>query len=96
MFLLLQQELQLGTISTLIQSDLEHLQVYFTDLEKNHLNWIRHPFAPSVVSILDLKSVEKLIEMTNSGFKMKCKAFSLHSYCLHGKKDNPTMTDREM
>lgn len=105
MFPLLHQELlscdDLGSISPLIQSHLEHLQGYFKnyfpDLENTHVNWVRNPFAPSVGCSLDLKSQEELIDMTNSGdLKLNFEALPLSDYWLHVRKDYPTLADRAL
>ena len=105
MFPLLHQELlscdDLGSISPMIQSHLEHLQGYFKDyfpdLENTHLNWVRNPFSPGVGSSLDIKSQEELIEMTNSGdLKLNFEALPLSNYWLHVRKDYPTLADRAL
>lgn len=103
MFQLLHQELlssggELDTISSLIQSHLEHLQgyfrEYFPDIDSTHLNWVRNPFAPDVGSCLDLKSQEELIEMTSSwDLKMKFETLSLSNYWMYVRNDFPILAE---
>lgn len=103
MFPLLHQELlssggELDTISSLIQSHLEHLQgyfrEYFPDIDSTHLNWVRNPFAPDVGSCLDLKSQEELIEMTSSwDLKMKFETLSLSNYWMYVRNDFPILAE---
>ena len=105
MFPLLHQELlscdELGSISPLIQSHLDHLKgylkKYFPDLDSTHLNWVRNPFAPGVGSSLDIKSQEQLIEMANSGdLKLNFEALPLSTYWLHVRKEYPSLADRAL
>nr|ABF20550.1 transposase [Danio rerio] len=86
-------------ITPIIQSHLSHLQgyfkQYFPDLNNNHLDFVRDPFAPGVGTYLDLAAKEQLIDLSNDGGrKTRFPSLPLSEFWMSVREDYPMLSEK--